>query len=77
VIEDHDPTRQLLSTTQIVVRPDGRTTTFPVVHRYVWPAELDLMATINGLSLEHRWENWNRDPFTRHSTNHVSVYRKQ
>ncbi len=74
-IEDHDPTRQLLSTTQIVVRPDGRATTFPVVHRYAWPAELDLMARLNGFQLEDRWQDWQRTPFTRHSTNHVSVWR--
>ncbi len=75
VIEDHDPTRQLLMTTQIVVRPDGRTTTFPVVHRYAWPSELDLMAKLAGLELEHRWADWHRRPFARHSNDHVSIWR--
>jgi SAM-dependent methyltransferase len=75
VIEDHDPTCQVLSTTQIVVRPDGRITTFPVVHRYAWPSELDLMAKFTGFELEHRWEDWHRRPFDRHSSTHVSVWR--
>jgi SAM-dependent methyltransferase len=76
VIEDHDPTRQLLSTTQIVVGEDGRIVSFPVVHRYAWPAELDLMAKHTGFALEHRWADWRRAPFTRYSENHVSVWRK-
>jgi SAM-dependent methyltransferase len=76
VIEDHDPIRQLLSTTQIVVRPDGRITSFPVVHRYAWPSELDLMAKHTGFTLEHRWADWHRGLFTRDSANHVSVWQK-
>jgi SAM-dependent methyltransferase len=75
VIEDHDRVRQLLMTTQIVVRPDGRTTTFPVVHRYAWPSELDLMARCTGFELEHRWGNWQQGPFEQLSENHVSVWR--
>ena len=44
--------------------------------RYAWPAELDLMARIAGLTLEGRWGGWNREPFTALSPSHVSVYRK-
>jgi SAM-dependent methyltransferase len=43
--------------------------------RYVWPAELDLMARLAGMSLETRWGGWRREPFTADSTTHVSVYR--
>jgi SAM-dependent methyltransferase len=75
VIEDHDPLRQVLSTTQIVVRPDGRVTSFPVVHRYAWPSELDLMAKLAGFELEDRWHDWQRHPFACHSSNHISVWR--
>ena len=32
--------------------------------RYVWPAELDLMAQLAGLRLRERWEGWAREPFT-------------
>jgi SAM-dependent methyltransferase len=47
-----------------------------VEFRYAWPAELDLMARIAGLSLEARWSNWQSEPFTAVSTSHVSVYAK-
>lgn len=44
--------------------------------RYVWPSELDLMARLAGLTLEARWADWDRSPFTGHSPGHVSVWRK-
>jgi len=44
--------------------------------RYVWPAELDLMAELAGMRLRERWESWHRDPFTHESTKHVSVWEK-
>jgi SAM-dependent methyltransferase len=44
--------------------------------RYVWPAELDLMARIAGMRLRHRWSDWHRSPFTDDSTQHVSVWEK-
>ena len=45
-------------------------------HRYAWPAELDLMAQLAGLELEHRWAGWACEPFTEDSGSHVSVYRR-
>jgi SAM-dependent methyltransferase len=47
---------------------------FPVKIRYAWPSELDLMAQLAGLSLQHRWGNWTRDEFTKESRSHISVY---
>lgn len=44
-------------------------------HRYVWPAELDLMAQLAGLGLESRHADWTGAPFTADSRSHVSVYR--
>jgi hypothetical protein len=44
--------------------------------RYVWPAELDLMARIAGMSLRERWGGWQREPFTNESEKHVSVWAK-
>ena len=44
--------------------------------RYAWPAELDLMARIAGLSLRDRWADWQRTPFTSASESHVSVWQK-
>jgi SAM-dependent methyltransferase len=54
---------------------DGTFREFTAPFRYVWPAELDLMARIAGMKLEHRWEWWNRSPFTGESPSHVSVWR--
>lgn len=44
-------------------------------HRYVWPAELDLMAQLAGFALESREADWSGAPFTAESRSHVSVYR--
>lgn len=76
VIEDHYPVAQILATTQIVLSDGGGVRTFPVVHRYAWPSELDLMARLAGLSLEYRWSDWQRTPFDARSSDHVSVWRK-
>jgi len=57
---------------------DGdRVRTSSPAFRYVWPSELDLMAEIAGMTLESRWENWDRDPFTGDSRSHVSVWQKR
>src|SRR5262249_40419733 len=36
---------------------------FPVEVRYAWPAELDLMARLAGLSLKDRWSDWKGSEF--------------
>jgi SAM-dependent methyltransferase len=55
---------------------DGRLEPSPIELRYAWPSELDLMARIAGMRLEHRWADWRRQPFTHLSPSHVSVYEK-
>lgn len=55
---------------------DGRLTRHSVPFRYVWPAELDLMARLAGMRLRHRWDRWTREPFTSTSRSHVSVWEK-
>ena len=45
-------------------------------HRYIWPAELDLMAEAAGLRLAERYGDWDRRPFDSLSANHISVYRR-
>jgi SAM-dependent methyltransferase len=55
---------------------DGRLETFSAPFRYVWPSELDLMARIAGMTLRERWSDWNREPFTKDSRSHVSVWQK-
>jgi SAM-dependent methyltransferase len=44
-------------------------------HRYIWPAELDLMAQLSGFELETRHADWAGTEFTAESRSHVSVYR--
>jgi hypothetical protein len=46
----------------------------PLVLRYVWPSELDLMARLAGLSLRVRHGGWSGEPFDGRSLRHVSVY---
>ena len=55
---------------------DGDLKTFSSDHRYVWPAELDLMARLAGMTLRQRWSDWYRAPFTSESRSHVSVWQK-
>jgi SAM-dependent methyltransferase len=55
---------------------DGdRARLFRSPHRYVWPAELDLMAQLAGFELQTRSAGWAGAPFTAGSPSHVSVYR--
>ena len=55
---------------------DGQLEQFSSPHRYVWPAELDVMARLAGLTLRDRWSNWAREPFTSASRSHISVWQK-
>jgi SAM-dependent methyltransferase len=55
---------------------DDRVARFDTPYRYVWPAELDLMARIAGLELRERWADWDRSPFTSQSRKHVSVWER-
>jgi len=43
--------------------------------RYLTPAQLDLMASDVGLTLEHRWNSWACSTFDGTAGKHVSVYR--
>jgi hypothetical protein len=52
---------------------DARVLRFP--GRYVWPAELDLMAQLAGFELKTRHADWTGTEFTAQSASHVSVYR--
>jgi len=55
---------------------DGRAAVLSIPFRYVWPAELDLMAELAGLRLRERWAGWDGEPFTHESRQHVSVWEK-
>ncbi|MFY1668497.1 class I SAM-dependent methyltransferase [Plantactinospora sp. WMMB334] len=70
-----DPAGQTLHT-DTVVFTGAEQRILTVRERYIWPAELDLMARLAGLTPTHRWSGWERHPFTSSSTGHVSTYRK-
>jgi len=71
----HDPVRQRVDSYHILLGEEGARM-YPVSLRYSWPAEMDLMARLGGLSLRDRWGGWDRRPFDSESTKHVSVYRR-
>lgn len=69
----HDPVTQLLEESHVTLSDNGVRLN-PIVTRYAWPSELDLMGRIAGLSLKERWSGWKREPFTGSSSRHVSIY---
>jgi SAM-dependent methyltransferase len=69
----HDMARQMIEESHVSLSSAGVRLN-PVVQRYAWPSELDLMARIAGLRLKQRWGSWNREPFNSTSSAHVSVY---
>ncbi|MFF2183551.1 class I SAM-dependent DNA methyltransferase [Streptomyces sp. NPDC058155] len=71
----YDVATQEMSSNYVEV-VDGRGDYWSVPFRYVWPAELDLMAQLAGLRLRDRWEGWKGEPFTSESDRHVSVWEK-
>jgi SAM-dependent methyltransferase len=72
-IDEYDVANQGLISHHIE-NVDGTFDRFSIPFRYAWPAELDLMAQIAGMTLRDRWSDWNREPFTSESTKHVSVW---
>lgn len=71
----HDPVKQLIEMQRIRITSDGMKLV-PLPMRYAYPAEIDLMAQLAGLTLKHRWGGWDKSPFTPQSTFHISVYQK-
>ena len=71
----HDPINQRVKARIVVLGEEGNRF-YPLQARYSWPSELDLMARLAGLELEHRWGGWKEEEFTAASGRHVSVYRK-
>jgi hypothetical protein len=69
----HDEATQMLDESHVSISRDGVRLN-PVVQRYAWPAELDLMARIAGLRIKERWGGWMREPYTSSSWTVVSVF---
>ena len=74
-IDEYDVATQAF-TSHHIKTINGKILKLSVPFRYVWPAELDLMARLAGLTLKERWSNWRRDPFTNDSDSHISVWEK-
>lgn len=71
-----DPLHQIVVSHHFRFGATGREARlFRSPHRYIWPAELDLMAELAGFTLEARHADWAGAAFTADSTSHVSVYR--
>jgi SAM-dependent methyltransferase len=68
------PAEQRMDTTKLRFTAEG-VRLLPANHRYAWPAELDLMAQLAGMTREARWEDWTGTPFGDASAHHVTVYR--
>ena len=73
--DEYDVARQGLVSHHYWITGDN-VEVFSPPFRYVWPAELDLMARLAGMTLRERWGGWQREPFTSESTMHVSVWEK-
>jgi SAM-dependent methyltransferase len=71
----YDPATQSMSSNYVTVS-GGRGSFRSIPFRYVWPAELDLMARLAGMRLRDRWAGWQGEPFTSESGAHVSVWEK-
>lgn len=71
----YDTATQAMSSNYVEVS-GGRGEYRSIPFRYVWPAELDLMAQLAGMRLRERWAGWKREPFTSDSRQHVSVWEK-
>lgn len=74
-LDTYDVLRQQVVSHHLWLDDNGQSRIFRSPHRYVWPAELDLMAQLAGFELEARYADWTGAEFTAESRSHVSIYR--
>ena len=74
-IEEYDVATQI-AWSHHISNVEGSYDRFSAPYRYVWPAELDLMAQLAGMTLRDRWGDWKKEPFANDSRKHVSVWEK-
>ncbi len=48
----------------------------PFAMRYLWPDQIDHLASLAGLRLTDRYADWHRNPYNDGSKTHISVYRR-
>jgi SAM-dependent methyltransferase len=75
LVDTYDVLRQHLVSHHFRFAEGRDARVFRSPHRYIWPAELDLMAQLAGFELESRHADWTGAEFTADSPSHVSVYR--
>jgi SAM-dependent methyltransferase len=75
LVDSYDTVRQHVVSHHFKFGEGREAELFRSPHRYVWPAELDLMAQLAGFRLESRSADWRGAEFTADSKSHVSVYR--
>jgi SAM-dependent methyltransferase len=68
-----DPVSQLYEENHVTLSTAGIRFN-PIVNRYCYPSELDLMARIAGLRLVNRWAGWRGEWFHADSRRHISVW---
>ena len=74
-VDEFDAATQRSSSHHFTLR-DGVWERRSIPFRSVFPAELDLMALLAGMTLRERWGDWDRSPFRAESTKHVSVWER-
>lgn len=74
-VDTYDLLKQRVVSHHFRFDESGNAKLFRSPHRYIWPAELDLMARLAGFALESRHADWSGGEFTADSRSHVSVYR--
>lgn len=74
-LDTYDVLHQRVVSHHFTFGDDGQARLTRSPHRYIWPAELDLMAQLAGFELESRHADWAGAEFTADSRSHVSVYR--
>ena len=75
LLDTYDVLQQHVVSHHFLFDDSRRAELFRSPHRYIWPAELDLMAQLAGFELESRHADWDGGEFTADSRSHVSVYR--
>src|SRR5712692_9958504 len=68
-----DGNEQRSESQHVVLTPAG-VRLYPVRLRWAYAPELDLMGRLAGLRLRQRWSGWSKEPFTKTSRKHISVY---
>ncbi len=71
----HDRAAQIIEFQRVRITPQGMRLV-PLVMRYAYPPEIDLMAMNAGLTLVNRYADWDKSEFTATSGSHISIYQK-